>query len=145
MRLLSRDAAAIHRQGERLLAQVAPHYPDFEVRVEECLSQPGSGSLPVFATPMMAALMEEAACNAIAPFLSEGETTVGTKLDISHDAATPEGLTVTATAEITGVSGREISYHVTAEDGVGVIGSGTHKRFLVDADRFLNKAQKRGQ
>ena len=85
------------------------------------------------------------ACNAIAPFLSEGETTVGTKLDISHDAATPEGLTVTATAEITGVSGREISYHVTAEDGVGVIGSGTHKRFLVDADRFLNKAQKRGQ
>ena len=58
----------------------------------------GSGSLPVFATPMMAALMEEAACNAIAPFLSEGE-----------------------------------------------IGSGTHKRFLVDADRFLNKAQKRGQ
>ena len=62
----------------------------------------GSGSLPVFATPMMAALMEEAACNAVAPFLSEGETTVGTKLDISHDAATPVGLTVTATAEITG-------------------------------------------
>ena len=68
----------------------------------------GSGSLPVFATPMMAALMEEAACNAIAPFLSEGETTVGTKLDISNDAATPEGLTVTATAEITGVSGRDL-------------------------------------
>ena len=100
----------------------------------------GSGSLP-----MMAALMEEAACNAVAPFLSEGETTVGTKLDISHDAATPVGLTVTATAEITGVNGREISYHVTAEDGVGVIGSGVHKRFLVDAERFLNKAQKRGQ
>ena len=98
----------------------------------------GSGSLPVFATPMMAALMEEAACNAVAPFLSEGETTVG-------DAATPVGLTVTATAEITGVNGREISYHVTAEDGVGVIGSGVHKRFLVDAERFLNKAQKRGQ
>jgi predicted thioesterase len=94
---------------------------------------------------MMAALMEEAACNAVAPFLSEGETTVGTKLDISHDAATPVGLTVTATAEITGVNGREISYHVTAEDGVGVIGSGVHKRFLVDAERFLSKAQKRGQ
>ena len=52
----------------------------------------GSGSLPVFATPMMAALMEEAACNAVAPFLSQGETPVGTKLDISHDAATPAGL-----------------------------------------------------
>ena len=105
----------------------------------------GSGSLPVFATPMMAALMEEAACNAVAAFLADGETTVGTKLDITHDAATPMGLTVTATAEVTAVSGREISYHVTAEDGVGVIGSGVHKRFLVDAERFVNKTEKRGK
>lgn len=105
----------------------------------------GSGSLPVFATPMMASLMEQAACNAIAPFLAEGETTVGTKLEISHDAATPPGLTVTATAEVTAVSGREISFHVTAEDGVGVIGSGIHKRFLVDAERFTLKARKRGE
>lgn len=103
----------------------------------------GSGSLPVFATPMMASLMEQAACNAVAPFLAEGETTVGTKLEISHDAATPPGLTVTATAEVTAVSGREISFHVTAEDGVGVIGSGIHKRFLVDAERFTLKARKR--
>ncbi|MGN1402771.1 MAG: thioesterase family protein [Ruminococcus sp.] len=105
----------------------------------------GSGSLPVFATPMMASLMEQAACNAVAPFLAEGETTVGTKLEISHDAATPPGLTVTATAEVTAVSGREISFHVTAEDGVGVIGTGTHKRFLVDAERFTLKARKRGE
>lgn len=105
----------------------------------------GSGSLPVFATPMMASLMEQAACNAVAPFLAEGETTVGTKLEISHDAATPPGLMVTATAEVTAVSGREISFHVTAEDGVGVIGSGTHKRFLVDAERFTLKARKRGE
>ncbi|WP_295218254.1 thioesterase family protein [Ruminococcus sp.] len=105
----------------------------------------GSGSLPVFATPMMASLMEQAACNAVAPFLAEGETTVGTKLEISHDAATPPGLTVTATAEVTAVSGREISFHVTAEDGVGVIGSGIHKRFLVDAERFTLKARKRGE
>ena len=117
----------------------------FTVTKEQLACNVGSGLVSVFATPMMAALMEEAACNAVAPFLSEGETTVGTKLDISHDAATPVGLTVTATAEITGVNGREISYHVTAEDGVGVIGSGVHKRFLVDAERFLNKAQKRGQ
>ncbi|WP_298483399.1 thioesterase family protein [uncultured Ruminococcus sp.] len=105
----------------------------------------GSGSLPVFATPMMASLMEQAACNAVAPFLAEGETTVGTKLEISHDAATPPGLTVTATAEVTAVSGREISFHVTAEDGVSIIGSGTHKRFLVDAERFTLKARKRGE
>lgn len=105
----------------------------------------GSGSLPVFATPMMASLMEQAACNAIAPYLADGETTVGTKLEISHDAATPPGLTVTARAEVTAVSGREISFLVTAEDGVGLIGSGTHKRFLVDAERFTSKAQKRGE
>lgn len=105
----------------------------------------GSGSLPVFATPMMASLMEQAACNAIAPFLEEGETTVGTSLEITHDAATPFGMTVTATAEVTAVSGREISLHVTAEDEVGVIGKGNHKRFLVDAERFMAKAQRRGK
>lgn len=105
----------------------------------------GSGSLPVFATPMMAALMEQAACNAVAPFLAEGETTVGTKLEISHDAATPPGLTVTATAEVTAVSGREITFQVTAADDAGIIGAGTHKRFLIDAERFLAKTEKRGK
>ncbi len=105
----------------------------------------GSGSLPVFATPMMAALMEEAACDAVAPFLEEGETTVGTQLDISHDVATPVGLEVTATAEVTAVCGREISLQVTASDAVGEIGKGTHKRFLIDAARFMQKAQKRGE
>ncbi len=105
----------------------------------------GSGSLQVFATPMMAALMEKAACAAVAPFLGEGETTVGTKLEISHDGATPIGMTVTATAEVTAVCGREISLHVTAEDEAGVIGKGTHKRFLVDTERFMQKTENRGK
>lgn len=105
----------------------------------------GSGSLPVFATPMMASLMEQAACCAVASFLTEAETTVGTKLEISHDAPTPPGMTVTATAEVTAVSGREISFHVTAQDEAGVIGTGSHKRFLVDAERFTAKSQKRGE
>ncbi len=103
----------------------------------------GSGSLPVFATPMMAALMEQAACVAIADALAAGETTVGTALEISHNAPTPAGLTVTATAEVTAVCGREISYHVSATDGTSTIGEGTHKRFLVDAARFTEKAEKR--
>lgn len=104
-----------------------------------------SGSLPVYATPMLAALMEEAACHAMEPFLEEGETTVGTKLELSHDAATPAGMTVTATAEITGVCGREITFQITAQDEVGAVGKAAHHRFLVDAQRFTEKAQKRGQ
>jgi len=99
----------------------------------------GSGSLEVFSTPMMTALMEEAACNAIADFLEGDETTVGTKLDISHDSATPAGMTVKATAEVIEVNGREIVYTVKAEDECGSIGKGLHKRFLVFSEKFMSR------
>jgi predicted thioesterase len=99
----------------------------------------GSGSLRVFATPMMVALMEQAACDAVAAFLEDGETTVGTKIDVAHTAATPEGMQVTAEAEITAVNGREITLQVTARDAVGEIGSGIHKRFVVNAEKFQSK------
>ena len=105
----------------------------------------GSGSLPVLATPLMTALMEAAACDAVAAYLEPTETTVGTALHITHDAATPQGMTVRAEAEVTGVNGREISFAVTAYDEAGQIGTGTHKRFLVEQQRFLDKAAKRGQ
>lgn len=105
----------------------------------------GSGSLRVYATPMMTALMEAAACNAVAPFLEEGETTVGTALHIAHTAATPEGMAVTAEAEITAVNGREICLNVRAFDAVGEIGSGTHKRFVVFAEKFQSKTDQKGK
>ncbi len=105
----------------------------------------GSGSLRVFATPMMAALMEEAACKAMAPFLEGDETTVGTALSIAHSAATPEGMTVTAEAEITGVNGREISLIVRAFDEVSEIGSGTHKRFVVFSEKFQSRTDQKGR
>ncbi|MBE6851533.1 MAG: dihydrolipoamide acyltransferase [Ruminococcus sp.] len=105
----------------------------------------GSGSLKVFATPMMAALMEAAACSAVAPFLEDGETTVGTQLCIDHIAATPQGMKVTAEAEITAVSGREISLNVRAYDEAGEIGRGTHKRFVVLAEKFQNKTDQKGK
>lgn len=105
----------------------------------------GSGSLRVYATPMMTALMEAAACEAVAPFLEEGETTVGTALDIAHTAATPEGMAVTAEAEITAVNGREITLHVRARDAVGEIGGGTHKRFVVFAEKFQSKTDQKGK
>ena len=101
----------------------------------------GSGLVPVFATPYMIALMENAACNAIADGLEEGQSSVGTKLDVSHDAATPVGMHVTAKAELVEVDRRRLVFHVTAEDDAGPIGQGTHERFLIMADKFLAKAE----
>ena len=103
----------------------------------------GSGTLSVFATPMMTALMEQAACAAVSAFLEAEETTVGTSLEIRHLAATPPGMRVTASAEVTNICGRELMFHVTASDASGVIGEGTHKRFLVQTPRFLAKAESR--
>ena len=110
------------------------------VREENTAQAVGSGTLPVFATPAMTALMEKAAWTSLAPYLEEGESTVGTKLSISHLSATPVGMKVWAEAEITGVSGKRIVFHVSAYDEKGLIGQGTHERFLITNDRFLAKA-----
>ena len=99
----------------------------------------GSGSLEVFATPWMVAMMELAACNALAPYYEEGQSSVGTKLDVSHDAATPLDMKVCAEAEVTEVDRRRIVFSVTAWDETGVIGKGTHERFLINAEKFLAK------
>ena len=100
----------------------------------------GSGDLLVYATPCMVALMEGAACEAIAPALQEGQTTVGTALTIQHTAATPVGLEVRAEAEVTAVEGKVITFTVTAFDEAGPIGTGTHTRVLVASQKFLDKA-----
>ncbi len=99
----------------------------------------GSGSLLVYATPCMVALMEGAACEAIAEALPEGKTSVGTSLDISHLSATPVGLDVHAEAEVTAVEGSTITFHITAYDEAGKIGEGTHKRAVITTQRFLDK------
>ena len=103
----------------------------------------GSGTLPVFATPWMCALMEEAAWKAITPELAEGDGSVGTKLSISHVSATPVGLTVWAESEVTAVDGKRIEFKVSAYDNAGLIGEGTHERFIVSNDRFLAKTEKK--
>ena len=99
----------------------------------------GSGSLLVYATPCMVALMEGAACEAIAAALPEEKTSVGIELNISHLAATPVGLEVRAEAEVTAVEKNIISFTVTAYDEAGKIGEGTHKRAVVTAQKFLDK------
>lgn len=99
----------------------------------------GSGSLAVFATPSMTALMEKSACNCLAGYLDDGETTVGTELNIRHLSATPEEMKVTAEAVLTEINGREFTFEVTAYDESGLIGKGTHKRFLVYSEKFTAK------
>ena len=99
-----------------------------------------SGALQVFGTPFMCALMEKAAWTSIAPYLAEDEGTVGTKLDISHVSATPVGMKVWAESEVTLVDGKRIELKVAAYDEKGLIGEGTHERFIITNDRFLAKA-----
>ena len=107
---------------------------------EDTALEVGSGSLLVYATPCMVALMEGAACEAVAPALSEDRTTVGISLDIAHLSATPVGLEVRAEAEVTAVEGKVITFAVTAYDEAGPIGEGTHKRCIVSTQKFLDKA-----
>ena len=101
----------------------------------------GSGSLPVYATPAMAALMERAAAELCAAGCPEGWTTVGTEIAIRHKAATPVGLTVRAVAEVTAVDGRAVSLKVTAYDAREEIGAGTHTRFAVAVEKFMAKVE----
>ena len=105
----------------------------------------GSGILKVFATPMMIALMEKAACDGVAPYLNEDEGTVGITVNITHEAATPVGMKVTAEAELTEVDGRRLVFNVEAFDEVGRIGGGTHERFIIKNGKFQAKADQRGK
>jgi len=102
----------------------------------------GSGSLDVFATPMMIALMEQAACECIADSLDPGQTSVGTQINVAHIAASPLGANINAAAIITNIDGRKISFTVFACEGDKEIGSGTHDRFVIDAERFMSKLVK---
>ena len=105
----------------------------------------GSGMLPVFGTPFMAAMMENAALTALQSFLEEGQGSVGTHLDISHDAPTPVGMKVFAEAEITAVSenGKMVDFRVSAWDEKGPIGTGTHTRAIIWNEKFLAKCNSR--
>jgi len=101
----------------------------------------GSGDLPVFATPAMIALIEKTASQSVIPYLEMGTSTVGTHLDIAHSAATPIGMTVVCETELVEIDRRRLVFNVRVYDSVGEVGSGTHERFVVDAQKFLEKAE----
>ncbi len=116
-----------------------------ELVVEEAHTAPriGSGHIRVLGTPVMINLMEAAALDAVDSLLSEGHQSLGIHLDVSHVAATPVGMRVQATAEVVAVEGRTITFKVTAHDEAELIGEGSHKRVVVNVDRFDKRARKK--
>lgn len=103
----------------------------------------GSGGLAVFATPAMITLMEFCAANSVLPFLPEGSSTVGTKLDIRHLSATPVGMTVRCETELVEIDRRRLVFACKAYDNAGLIGEGTQERFVVDNAKFMEKTEQK--
>ena len=103
----------------------------------------GSGRIAVLATPVMINVIEAASLNAVEHLLRAGHQSLGIHLDVSHVAATPVGLRVTATAEVIGVEGRTIKFRVEAHDEVETIGGGTHERVVVSVERFDERVQRK--
>ncbi|MDE7133938.1 MAG: thioesterase family protein [Rikenellaceae bacterium] len=100
----------------------------------------GSGDMPVFATPAMVTLMENAAMLAVAPSLGDELTTVGGRIDVSHLKASPVGASISATATLTAIEGKKLTFEIVAQEGDTIIGKGTHLRFIVDRKKFLENA-----
>ena len=111
------------------------------VSQDMCADAVGSGELPVLATPVLAALVEEAAWKSVAKALDEGQTTVGTKLDLSHMKATAMGMTVAVETTLVQIDRRRLVFSFIAADEAGEVASGTHERFVVDAGRFMARAR----
>ena len=101
----------------------------------------GSGTVLVLATPMMIALMERTCRLSVKPYLEEGQETVGTHVNVSHDSATPVGMKVWSESEVIDVDRRKITFKVTVYDDAGLVGQGTHERFIIDEKKFGDKVE----
>ncbi len=105
----------------------------------------GSGKIGVLATPILVTLLESAALQAVEGLMPPGQQTVGTRLDISHTAATPVGMRVHARAELIQVEGRKLTFRLHAEDEIEAIGGGIHERLIISVDRFDQRMQKKSE
>lgn len=121
------------------------------IRVDSSLTVPSVSPIftgfadmpPVFATAFMVALVEWACIEAIRPLLNSGEQTVGTHIDISHSAATPVGMLVSAEVELTEVRGRKLRFRVFCRDEAGVIGQGIHERTVIEPEAFMARVEEK--
>ncbi len=127
------------KQTDWMLVTGLKYTSETTVREENTAVALGSGNLPVFATPAMVALMENAAMNAVAQELETGSTTVGGLIETSHLAPSPLGATVRATAELIQIDGRKLTFTVKAFQVEKMIGEGRHVRFIVDKEKFISK------
>ncbi len=109
------------------------------VTQEMSAAQVGSGLVDVFATPMLVALVEQTCYESVLPHLDEGQGTVGTLVNVSHVSATPIGMRVWCDSELTEVDRRRLVFSVKAYDEAGLIGEGTHERFVIDTAKFMEK------
>ena len=107
------------------------------VTEELTASKVGSGLLPVYATPSMIALMENTCADCVQPYMQEGDGTVGTSVDIKHVSATPVGKTVRCEGTLTEINGKKLVFEVNAYDDKGLIGTGTHKRAIINNEAFM--------
>ena len=111
------------------------------VTPEMSAARGGSGLVDVFATPMLVALVEQTCYESVLPHLDEGQGTVGTLVNVSHTSATPIGMRVWCDSELVEVDRRRLVFSVKAYDEAGLIGEGTHERFVIDTERFIQKLQ----
>ena len=129
-----------------VLAQIKPGLvgtTEIVVGPEHTAPFVGSGRIAVLATPVMINVIEAAALAAVEHLLPTGHQSLGIKLDVSHIAATPVGLRVTATAEVTHLEGRTVTFRVEARDEFEIIGGGTHQRVVVSVARFDERVQRK--
>ena len=109
------------------------------VTEDQTAASAGSGGQPVFSTPHMVALMETTAWASVEPCMEEGKSTVGTHLDIAHLSASPVGAHVKSESELVEIDGRRLVFKVSASDDAGLIGEGTHERFIIDIEKFMSR------
>lgn len=111
------------------------------VTEEMTAARAGSGGLRVFSTPHMIALMETTAWSSVEPCMEEGKSTVGTRLDVAHLSASPVGARITCETELIEIDRKRLVFKVKASDDAGLIGEGTHERFIIDTERFMSKTE----
>ena len=114
------------------------------VTPEMSAARVGSGLVDVFATPMLVALVEQTCYESVLPYLDEGQGTVGTLVNVSHLSATPIGKRVWCDSELVEVDRRRLVFSVKAYDECGLIGEGTHERFVIDTAKFMEKLAAKG-
>lgn len=131
----------IEKKGERGMEEGIINRMELTVTEDRTARAMGSGELDVFATPAMIALIEETCWRSVAYELDEGCGTVGISLDVKHVSATPEGMKVACESELTKIDGRKLTFSVKVYDEEGLIGEGTHERFIVDNEKFMKKAE----